>query len=104
MEKEQKSKIFIAKLARIAMVELQVKDATEAQNTVRRHFDGLYGSKLHEIKFSKTWLQPGSTMDLWLVEGDIVVAATLMYKRKHFKMEINNASGEVLGVEENDTK
>ncbi len=86
------------------MVEATIKDSVAAENAVRRHFDGLYGTKLHEVKFEKVWLQPGNTQDVWQVEGALILMATLRYKRKHFRIELDNITGNVVGFEENDTK
>lgn len=79
----------------------RIDDAVSAQAAVRRHLEAQYGAdKIHNISFSRSWFNPGTTMEVWEVEGDITIKKGLFSKEhRHFKYQIDSATGRVIGYE-----
>ena len=80
---------------------IKIDDAVSAQAAVKRHLEAQYGSdKIQNISFSRSWFNPGTTMDVWEVEGDITIKTGIFSKdQRHFKYQIDALSGRVIGYE-----
>ena len=83
------------------MSEIRIEDAVSAQAAVRRHLDAQYGSdKIKNISFSRSWFNPGPHLEVWEVEGDIIIKKGVFSKEhRHFKYQIDSISGRVIGYE-----
>jgi len=81
--------------------DVRIKDATSAQSAARRHLEAHYGvDKIKDVKFTRTWYATGARMDVWEVEGDVTVKKGLIGKDvRHFKYQIDPATGNVVGFE-----
>jgi hypothetical protein len=80
--------------------ETRVGDATSAQAAARSHLEALYGDRVLNVKFSRTWYATGSKRDVWEVEGFVILKKGLFGKEvKHFKFQIDPDSGRVIAFE-----
>ncbi len=78
-----------------------VEDAGEAQAAAVRYLNAQFGkNKVKDVSFSKAWYKPGSQLDIWEVEGDVLLKKGLLGKEtKHFKFQIDPVTGRVIAYE-----
>jgi len=79
----------------------RITDATSAQAAAKRHLEGHYGAdKLRGVVFTRCWFNPGTSMEVWEVEGDVELKKGMFGKEyRHFKYQIDSAQGRVIGFE-----
>jgi len=79
----------------------RIDDAVSAQAAVRRHLEAQYGTdKINNISFSRSWFTPGTTMEVWEVDGEVIIKKGLFSKEhRHFKYQIDSSTGRVIGYE-----
>jgi len=83
--------------------EVRIRDATSAHSVARRHLEAHYGAnKIKDIKFTRAWYSTGAKMDVWEVEGDVMLKKGIIGKEiRHFKYQIDPTTGSVMGMGNN---
>jgi len=81
--------------------EARITDATSAQSAARRHLEAHYGAaKVKNVTFTRCWFSPGSSMEVWEVEGDVEIQMGFLRRDvRHFKYQIEATQGRVVGFE-----
>jgi len=82
--------------------QLRVRDANDAKAVAYSHLEmQLYPSKILGVSFARVWYSEGVRRDIWELEGRIKVKVGLLRtRRKHFRLQIDPASGNILGFDQ----
>jgi hypothetical protein len=87
------------------MQQLRVRDANDAKAIAYSHLEmQLHPKEVLGISFERVWFSEGIRRDVWEIEGVVKVKkGFLSSERKHFRLQIDPASGNILGFDQKGT-